>query len=229
MTIEFTRANSKRHPRSSPVTLSCVWCLKSFMRPAHAVRKQAARGCVDAYCSAKCTRAHHAIKNAPRCVSCARPMPGRRGRLYCSRECKPVHRTLEDRACEHCKVKFRPKSHQAVCCSRQCADALHALRMGGRQNPNFKHGKSYSKAYNVASVAARQRDLHRCRACGVAEQRIPQMNGGRMVLTSTLVVHHHNEDTTDNRLENLSTICKACHQVHHKSKPTPFPWLAQVG
>ena len=33
--------------------------------------------------------------------------------------------------------------------------------------------------------------------------------------TQHLLVHHRNEDRYDNRIENLETLCKRCHQFHH--------------
>src|SRR5208282_827652 len=37
---------------------------------------------------------------------------------------------------------------------------------------------------------------------------------------------HINEDKTDNRAENLITLCKSCHALHHRAKRMVFPWFA---
>lgn len=36
--------------------------------------------------------------------------------------------------------------------------------------------------------------------------------------TVHLVVHHKNEDRTDNTLKNLEVLCKSCHQKHHETR-----------
>jgi len=55
------------------------------------------------------------------------------------------------KTCKHCNIKFGiKKSHdgkQGTYCSQLCMAEDYKLKMNGEGNPNYKHGKSYTKEY----------------------------------------------------------------------------------
>jgi len=214
--------------RAVKVTLTCAWCSKEFERPLYVHEKALKRGMKDAYCCKACAQAHHAVKNAPTCQKCGKAMPGRRHRKYCSEECERAARPpkkLPDRVCPWCGTTFTPKVAKAQHCSRACADAAHSQRMRGKGNSNYKTGTSYAKWYAEMRPLIMERDDRRCVVCQGTEQTAIVTWKGQQVSRTNLTIHHINEDPTDNAPENLVTLCKTCHAVHHKSAQTPWPWL----
>lgn len=107
-----------------------------------------------------------------------------------------------------------------------CADAAHADRMRGSGNAHFKDGTSYATWFADMRPLILERDQHRCVTCGAPETATPITWRGQQVMRTTMTIHHISEDVTDNTPENLVTLCKTCHAVHHKSKATPWPWFA---
>jgi 5-methylcytosine-specific restriction endonuclease McrA len=216
--------------RAVKVALTCAWCGKGFERPLYEHERALKRGMKDAYCCKVCAQAHHAIKNAKACGHCGKAMPGRRGERYCSVECKIAARaaakkTLPDRACLWCGTTFTPKVAKAQHCSRTCADAAHSQRMKGKGNSNYKTGTSYAKWYAEMRPLIMERDDHCCVVCQSKAQTEVVTWKGQQVSRTTLTIHHINEDPADNAPENLVTLCKTCHAIHHKSAQTPWPWL----
>ena len=217
--------------RAVKVTLTCAWCGKEFDRPLYVHEKALKRGMKDAYCCKECAQAHHAVKNAKTCKRCGKAMPGQRGERYCSVECKIAARVaakkiLPARTCPWCGTIFTPKMSKAQHCSRNCADAAHSERMRGKGNSNYKTGTSYAKWYAETRPLIMERDEHRCVVCQGVEHTAVVTWKGQQVSRTNLTIHHINEDPADNAPENLVTLCKTCHAVHHKSAQTPWPWLS---
>lgn len=212
--------------RKQTVACVCANCGVAFERPLYVHEHALRLGCTDAYCSKACSRAHHAVKHAKICAHCRQPMPGQRNRLYCSPACRAAVRPVKLIGCRFCGLMFTPRSHRTQFCSQVCANAAHSERMRGAGNSHFKTGTSYAKWFAEMRSLILERDKHRCIACQCAEQTSEVLWLGQMVTRSNLVIHHINEQPTDNTPDNLVTLCKTCHAVHHKSKTTPWPWFA---
>ena len=174
-------------------------------------------------CSVKCRGALYAVTHASPCPECGRPALNRRGKKFCSPECftaarsrRPVYanaaKVRASKTCRWCGAHFTPKTLRQPTCSRECAAAEHAQRMTGAANPKFKNGRSYSKAFDVARLAAFKRDNWKCLACGAP----------------AVIGHHMDEDVTNNAMENIASLCRTCHATHHKSDKTPWPWLSKA-
>lgn len=213
--------------RRTDQTLACDWCKAEFQRPLYLIEKAKRLGRVANYCSAKCSKAHHAVKNAPRCAHCKNQMPGNTGRKFCGRTCRkaalPQRPTVN---CGHCREPFVPVSHRSQFCGRACANKVHSARMVGVGNPHFSTGTSYAKLFREMRPLILERDGHACVACKAPAQSAELFWQDQFVERSSLAIHHIDENPTNNKPENLVTLCTTCHVVHHKSAATPWPWFA---
>ena len=221
-------ADCYQQVRSVKAHLTCAWCGKDFDRALYQHEKALKRGITTAYCSRACSSAHHAVKNAKMCAHCGKPMPGKRNNRYCSPECRTLanpRKVLRDRACEWCEMPFHPVHSKVRFCSRTCASAAHSVRMRGKGNSNYKTGTSYAKWYAEMRPLIFERDMYRCVVCQAEAQMETVTWKGQLIDRTTLVVHHIDDNPANNTPENLITLCKTCHAVHHKSAKTPWPWL----
>lgn len=98
--------------------------------------------------------------------------------------------------------------------------------MIGSGNSRFKSGTSYARWFRLMRPLIFERDGHKCVACKAPDQPFPVVRAGATSMRTSLLVHHINEKPQDNRPQNLITLCKTCHAVHHKSAVTPWPWFA---
>lgn len=84
--------------------------------------------------------------------------------------------------------------------------------------------KHYSGAFRAITPLIKARDVV-CAACEEPERLITNAAGKEM---PTLIVHHIDEDSENNAPTNLITLCAECHNTHHKSAQTPFPFLPRL-
>lgn len=69
----------------------------------------------------------------------------------------------------------------------------------GKDNVQYKHGR-YAGHNNAKRNRKKYGKPEVCEMCGRKGQ----------------VWHHINEDTSDNRRENLMPLCRSCHGKHHR-------------
>src|ERR1700753_1438599 len=132
-----TGSLSRENGMGQPVTrlhLQCDNCGAATDKMLYETRKALKQGSRDAYCSAACSHAHHAVKNSKPCPACG----GRKDRhlKYCSSECGMAWRRSQRpvNSCPQCGTDFIGRS---TYCSRLCADRADSDPITGANNSNF--------------------------------------------------------------------------------------------
>jgi hypothetical protein len=213
-------------------SVDCDHCGTSFEMPRYELAKKRRLG-RSVYCSRPCASAGIAATlTKATCEGCGAMMPQPwNGRKFCSDECRVAHavptRTLPDRDCPECGTAFRPKGSRTAYCSRTCADAAHSLRMIGTGNSRYQTGTSYADWFRKMRRLIIHRDGTVCVACKKCPPPLRHLRKGVPAVRGSLLVHHIDENPANNRAENLITLCKSCHLIHHKSATTPWPWFGE--
>lgn len=167
--------------------------------------------------------------------------------LYCSTKCAALARRGQHQPnvkCDYCGKEFYKKpSHikksKRHCCSRECLSNLKRIIYSGCSNPNYNNRKdrvvtyNHGRLYYEVHVSAEHPFSHKCHNVGhyyqehrfVVEQNYELFDtkyfvevGGKFYLKPEVDVHHINEDTTDNRLENLIPLTRSEHSTLHNKK-----------
>jgi hypothetical protein len=67
----------------------------------------------------------------------------------------------------------------------------------------LKNGQGqYSRGFRRMRLLALERDRHQCQVCGAKDN---------------IIIHHKNNIKTDNKLDNLITLCQKCHFKIHSN------------
>ena len=95
--------------------------------------------------------------------------------------------------------------------------------MRGKNNPSYIDGRSYSATYNAGSnwheirKQVYKRDNYNCQRCGV--KCVAKSKAMKYPQHSKRIIQCHHitpyEQTQDNSLENLITLCIVCHRAVH--------------
>lgn len=168
--------------------------------------------------------------------------------IYCSVECaNEAKRTKHEPnvTCEYCGKSFYKKPSQIIrnthhCCSKECMGNLRKTLYSGNNNPNFNNRKDrvviYNNGYKYYEVHVENHPFsHKNHNVGsyylehryVVEQNYKLFDqkyfiiiDGKHYLNPKVDVHHINEDTTDNRIENLIPLTRSEHTSKHNNKKT---------
>lgn len=142
-------------------------------------------------------------------------------RRFCSHECKGEFFSGENHPmweggkvvveCEWCGEEYREDPNRVGrtrWCSKDCANEALSDMMLGEDHPRWREGvPEYGENWDEQREKARSRDGYSCVRCGADESEIDR----------ELDVHHitpiREFDCTEeaNRLENLITLCRPCH------------------
>lgn len=111
--------------------------------------------------------------------------------IPCSVCAKPVYRNSTQTG--------KSKSHKFFC-SKSCQTKWRNSQYTGQNHIGWKDGKSTYRDILTRSGVSRV-----CFLCKETDRRV-------------LVVHHIDEDRSNNRLENLSWLCHNCHHLVHRDR-----------
>lgn len=214
--------------RKAPKEFQCERCGKLFLSYDYRNNR------TPRYCSRACGQPNRYARQTITCSVCGKEfdrkryhveMSGTRGQ-FCGFECyarwQAEHTTgpanpgynpsaHEILTCDWCGKEFeRPKYVRGGQLHFCCRDCFHAFagEHFRRQRPT-----SYGKSWRRARAQAMDRDQHRCQDCGSE---------------SLLVVHHIEpyksfENGQDaHELDNLVTLCRACHLARHNPSLVSF-------
>lgn len=147
------------------------------------------------------------------CEVCGKPFKvfnrslARGGGKFCSLECKYAsEKNTQEIRCETCgkTVSIRPSEVKKGW--RFCSWECRVIGIRGSGNVNWTNSpNNRGWDWKLIRLSAMERDGYRCTKCGK---------------TDGLVVHHIVpwEQTQDNSLDNLMTLCVSCHMHIHKSR-----------
>lgn len=218
------------------VTVACACCNVEIVRTVADMKKHEKKGYAYTTCSHRCSQIMTNLaagKMGQKCTVCGKKI--HKNNRQCSPECKAEAlrlKGLRNRknmgmfTCLVCGTQKprRTLAHNQQFCSVDCKDDSHAVMMRGQNNPGWRNGvnsKRYDKgirrAYKMAREIVQNLDHGKCVACNSADR---------------LHCHHIDHNSTNNRLENLVTLCQSCHMKHHaaersKYMKSPFPWLSE--
>ena len=160
------------------------------------------------------------------CRQCSRDFqpkqqrPDRPAPLCCSRACANLLRsTAVTLTCRQCHREFRRRQYMTAWsqergpfCGFDCYAAWQAAHVTGPKNPGFQPRSNRRAAgqWERNRLKALARDLHRCVRCSS---------------TNRLHVHHKEPwqrgQLDPHALDNLETLCAACHRRSHPMKHAP--------
>lgn len=117
-----------------------------------------------------------------------------------------------ERACARCGNPFMAKRYTRTrFCGLSCSSAANMAKRGdlsGSNNPRYNGGLSRRKDGRTVIVC---RDW----TLTLYSRAVMEAHLGRP-LTSSEIVHHRNEDPTDDRIENLQILTRAEHLALHR-------------
>jgi len=131
---------------------------------------------------------------------------------YCSRSCSAKHirnpKQLNTK-CDNCGKEFyksgwrksQSKSGYHFC-SRKCKDEAQRVEshLKNFNPPFYEEGSDCASTYRA--IAFRNKE-HKCTICGYKE------------VIEVLVVHHIDQNRSNNSMSNLEILCPTCHEVKH--------------
>jgi len=181
-------------PRSK--LMSCIQCGTQVMVRPH-------RWKTFRYCSRKCLwawkNANERIQKS--CQICGKPFSviafREKTAKYCSRHC--YYKAMNGKGsvelqCVVCGAIFRRPPSQAIYANPVCDKTCRGLLM---------RTEKPGSASTARAWLARRNILMKCNRCGY--DAVPQI----------LVIHHRDEDRSNNAVVNLEILCPNCHALEH--------------
>jgi 5-methylcytosine-specific restriction endonuclease McrA len=186
-------------------------------------------------------RNHNYKSTVMQCAVCGREIhrsPSRVKRaqtFYCSHKCRSIGQVERltgksnpnynrvSTQCGYCGaslmvIPFILKTQQRHFCSKTCLGKWRSENIVGENHPNWTGGDIvyYGPNWESQRRAARDRDQHRCQACGRSEKQLQKRLDVHHITPFRMFgyVYGENENyKVANELCNLISLCARCHQL----------------
>ena len=216
----FCSWKCQRESRKSKDQITCAHCGNTCFRKPSQIRKAK-----NTFCSTDCLAAFSTQKVEVRCNGCGKilmrpPCQAKGERLFCSMACRPLDKIRKVPVqCHYCKCNFERFPHhvrERNFCGPKCHGKWRSETFSGENSWAWKGGwqSYYGPDWNSQSRKARKRDGYQCQQCGQKQEKHYR----------ALDVHHikpfrefgyipgeNNNHVQANNLQNLITLCPACH------------------
>ena len=128
-------------------------------------------------------------------------------------------------ACAQCgkdfqRLRYNIKPKYGPFCSHVCYGKWRTENLAGEASPTWKGGYSldYGRSHwKRQRRLARERDAHKCRDCGTAEQSF----GYKLDVHHVVPYDRFDDPEEANLLDNLLTLCRVCHTKRHTAMGAP--------
>lgn len=168
--------------------------------------------------------------------------------MFCSKECADIAKIVNHTpnvTCAYCGKSFYKKPSQIArnkvhCCSKECMGNLRRIIYAGKNNPNYNNFKERIITRDIKGniyyeipvqnhpfghIAKSKHMLYYREHRYIIEQNYKLFDSkyfviidGKHYLNPKVDVHHKNEDTTDNRIENLIPLTRSEHVTEHNNR-----------
>lgn len=221
MRIHYTNTHEGR----LATTQKCEWCGDSFEKRPNADR---------VFCSNKCRGEHRSENGLPArsrqvtlvCEQCGEDFDvpqcdAKASKKYCSTECYANDSAAESLSCEWCGDEFRAHGKMVDkrrFCSQDCYGQWMANEMPTEQHARYKGEDKLSKPHYGAGwneekrTAVRERDGHRCAACGLSSGEHQQQYGAKLNVHHIVPARKFDDASGRNAMTNLVALCIPCHR-----------------
>lgn len=203
-------------------TVTCCVCQKDFHKKPSRISRSRKH-----YCSFAC-RKKDATKT---CDYCGKTFKSHlRGKArdrqrFCSVSCSnkarnPITSQSKPVACSNCGTMINRwnrdlKRYRYFYCSSDCQSSHHSTLVSGPHNPSWNGGHDDYRGSDWSKQRAKalERNGHSCQLCNTSQDEHIEC------FRASLTVHHieRYEQSKDNSLSNLVTLCFACHTKLEKS------------
>ncbi len=220
----FCSHGCQRNPNRRKMYRKCLGCGAEFW----------SRSSEKRYCSVACHKPLRFV-DVP-CSECGAVVTRKTSqaakypKTFCSRKCKAAYQhripiptrtavTLPCATCGKPVVRTPATIMKRAFCSLACAAAIH---FGKRENHHMWRGGNHISRYppefsHRLRKEIRIRDGNMCCVCKATPEGKPSRH------RRSLEIHHRDEDKTNNRAENLITLCCACHKKVHMNRLSLLP------
>lgn len=221
------------------VELVCIHCGKKFsMRKSYYLAAYVRKGIDRLFCSKECRFKHESengrVNNTSHtgtksivCKNCGKefevkPSEFKRGKKYCSLECRSEYINKNQRITKICKIcnkEFKTVvSRPSRFCSQECYGVWLSDAIKGENHPNWNNGSSFEpyceKFNNDFKERCRAFFNYECVECGKSQEE----NGRK------LSVHHVNYDKLTCCNDATPLFVVLCHSCHAKTNGDRQYW-----
>lgn len=122
--------------------------------------------------------------------------------------------------CVFCENVFEPhvRNPKQICCSKDCSikyQRKRTIESGRKKEQRTRYRDKYREQLNKTDL-----EYHNQKAFGGLKYEVMQRDNYKCAFCSCdeihrLIIHHKDEDKQNNVMENLVTLCRACHAREH--------------
>jgi endogenous inhibitor of DNA gyrase (YacG/DUF329 family) len=151
------------------------------------------------------------------CLNCKSSVGHHRVKTGLCRTCWSSKVKLLPINCASCGKRFEPQGSSIKFCSKSCFGRSER----GEKNHKWKGGKA-TTSQGYILLYSPEHPMANANGYVMEHRLVMETHIGRL-LSKQEVVHHRDENKSNNRLENLEIMTRGAHSVYHNGRPDLVP------